>query len=106
MIKTKTITESFQDVAILFNGEVEYCDMEIDAVVAVEIDRNYGADRDGNRGIERVTFAEVTNLWIVGAAMDGTPVKLQWSDIKSFAQNDIQGRLVDIAVDAAFMGRF
>jgi hypothetical protein len=34
-----------------FDGEVDYFECEVEASAVIEIDNNYGADADGNRGI-------------------------------------------------------
>ena len=47
----------------IFDGEVDYFECEVEASAVIEIDNNYGADRDGNRGCT-VDFSYVEEIAI------------------------------------------
>lgn len=47
-----------------YEGEVDYFELEVEADVVIEIDHNYGADRDGNRGCT-ADFSYVEDITII-----------------------------------------
>lgn len=47
-----------------YDGEVDYFELEIEGYVCIEIDNNYGADRDGNRGCT-MDFSYVEDITII-----------------------------------------
>jgi hypothetical protein len=47
-----------------YEGEVEYIELEIEGDVCIEIDNNYGADADGNRGCT-MDFSYVEDITII-----------------------------------------
>ena len=47
-----------------YEGEVEYIELEVEGDVHIEIERNYGADADGNRGVE-MDFSSVEDITII-----------------------------------------
>lgn len=46
-----------------YEGELDYFELEIEGYVNIEIDNNYGADRDGNRGV-RMDFSSIEDITI------------------------------------------
>jgi hypothetical protein len=46
-----------------FDGEVDYFECEVEASAVIEIDNNYGADADGNRGVS-MDFSYVEDIAI------------------------------------------
>lgn len=44
-----------------FDGEVDYFECEVEASAVIEIDSNYGADADGNRGVS-MDFSYVEDI--------------------------------------------
>jgi hypothetical protein len=46
-----------------FDGEVDYFECEVEASAVIEIDNNYGADADGNRGVS-MDFSYVEDITI------------------------------------------
>ena len=47
-----------------YAGEVDYFELEVEGLVCIEIDDNYGADADGNRGA-RVDFSYVEDITVI-----------------------------------------
>ena len=47
-----------------YEGEIEYIELEIEGDVCIDIDHNYGADRDGNRGMT-MDFSSVEDITII-----------------------------------------
>jgi hypothetical protein len=47
-----------------YEGEVEYIELEVEGDVCIEIDNNYGADADGNRGCT-MDFSYVEDITII-----------------------------------------
>ncbi len=47
-----------------YAGEVDYFELEVEGDVCIEIDDNYGADADGNRGV-RMDFSYVEDITII-----------------------------------------
>ena len=47
-----------------YDGEVDYFELEIEGDVCIEIDNNYGADADGNRGCT-MDFSYVEDITII-----------------------------------------
>ena len=47
-----------------YEGEVEYIELEVEGDVCIEIDHNYGADADGNRGCT-MDFSYVEDITII-----------------------------------------
>lgn len=47
-----------------FDGEVDYFECEVEASAVIEIDSNYGADADGNRGVS-MDFSYVDDICVM-----------------------------------------
>lgn len=47
-----------------YDGEVEYIELEVEGDVNIDIDNNYGADADGNRGC-RMDFSSVEDITVI-----------------------------------------
>ncbi len=47
-----------------YDGELDYFELEVEGDVVIEIDNNYGADRDGNRGC-RMDFSYVEDITVI-----------------------------------------
>jgi hypothetical protein len=46
-----------------YDGEVDYFELDVEGDVYIEIDNNYGADADGNRGVY-MTFSYVDGITV------------------------------------------
>jgi hypothetical protein len=50
-----------------FDGEVDYFECEVEASAVIEIDNNYGADADGNRGVSMdFSYVEDISVFLEG----------------------------------------
>lgn len=47
-----------------YKGDVEYIELEVEGYVNIDIDHNYGADADGNRGC-RMDFSSVEDITVI-----------------------------------------
>ena len=85
-----------------YDGELDYFELEIEGDVTIEIDSNYGADRDGNRGC-RMDFSYIEDLTVI---LDGdfrpfartvrdffraTLAGKKWTDFKDNAKFRLKG---------------
>jgi hypothetical protein len=85
-----------------YDGELDYFELEVEGDVCIEIDNNYGADRDGNRGC-RMDFSYVEDITVI---LDGdfrtfarkvrdffraTLTGKKWTDFKDNAQFRFKG---------------
>ena len=94
-----------------FNGDVDYFELEVEGDVTFEFESNYGADADGNRGIE-LDFSYVEDVTVI---LDGDfrPFfrrvrdffltfgrDTQWTDLRGNTQFRFQSFNTDILNDA------
>jgi len=98
------ITASFEEIEISVDGRIELMNIVIEAKYHAYTE-HYGADADGNRGLD-MDLAELVDFVSIVGEQDGTLINLEWEQINEREAKKITEVMDSRAMEAFVHSRF